>query len=131
MNTIRQILNEDRENTEPNFLKLKSAYDFQIQYLIDSKRDKFLTVDLLIRVNNIIIGSQNTHLRTHNVRTALCNKYYMEHNKIETALYTLVDNFNDRRITHKQFVRLFLDQIHPFADGNGRTSKILFADKLA
>ena len=55
----------------------------------------------------------------------------MEHNKIEASLYTLVDDLNDRRITHKQFVHLFLDQVHPFADGNGGTCKILFADKLA
>ena len=91
----------------------------------------FLTMDSLIRLNNIITRSKNAHLRTHNVKAALCSKYYMEHDKIEVALYSLVDNFSDRRITHKQFVHLFLDQIHPFADGNERTCQILFTDKLA
>ena len=104
MNVIRQILNEERENTDLNFLRLKSAYDFRTQYLIESNGDMFLTVDSLIRLNNIITGSKNTHLRTHNVRAALCSKYFIEHNKIEAALYTLVDDFNGRRITHKQFL---------------------------
>ena len=46
---------------------------------------------------------------------------------IEAALYCLVDQFNDRLMSHKDFCRIFLDQIHSFRDGNGRTCKILFA----
>ena len=88
-------------------------------------------MDSLIRLNNIITAAHNIHLRTHNVRTAgyRCI-HYMTFDKIEAALYGLVDDFNDRRITHREFVRIFLDQIHPFSDGNGRTCKILFADKF-
>ena len=54
----------------------------------------------------------------------------MDANKIELALYGLVDNFNDRRITHREFALGFLDKIHPSADGNGRTCKILLVDKI-
>ena len=50
----------------------------------------------------------------------------MDFSKIESELYNLVDQFNDRYISNRQFCKKFLDDIHPFADGNGRTCKILF-----
>ena len=129
MNAIHQILEEERESSALNTSRVKSAYDFKSQYLKNSNGDLFLTVDSLIRLNNIT-GSRHTRLRTHNVKPACFNKQYMDANKIETALYGLVDDFNDRRITHRDFVLLFLNEIHPFADGNGRTCKVLFADKI-
>ena len=49
---------------------------------------------------------------------------------VEVALYSLVDQFNDTVISHKNFCRTFLDQIHPFRDGNGRTCKFLFSDQI-
>ena len=42
---------------------------------------------------------------------------------VEAALYSLVNQFNDRTISHKGFCKTFLGQIHPFRDGNGRTYK--------
>ena len=54
----------------------------------------------------------------------------MDASRIETELHSLVDKFNDRRITSRIFCDTFLDKIHPFADGNGRTCKILFDDKI-
>ena len=49
----------------------------------------------------------------------------MDKDDIEQALYTLVDNFNDRIISKKDFCEIFLDRIHPFRDENGRTCKVL------
>ena len=40
---------------------------------------------------------------------------------IDIDIYTLVDNFNDRTISKKDFCKIFLDRIRPFRDGNGRT----------
>ena len=54
----------------------------------------------------------------------------MDKSLVEAALYSLVDQFNDRTTSHKDFCRTFLDQIHPFWDGNGRTCKILFSDQI-
>ena len=54
----------------------------------------------------------------------------MDASRIEAELYSLVDKFNDRRITPRAFCNTFLDKIHPFADGNDRTCKILFDDKI-
>ena len=92
---IKRILEEERETSDLNALSLKSAYDFRNQYLMDSNESLFLTVDSLNRLNNIITGSRNTQLRTHNVKAAGLNNYYMTYNKIEAALYGLVDDFND------------------------------------
>ena len=48
----------------------------------------------------------------------------MHFSKIEQQLQILIDNDNDRMISKKEFLNLFLS-IHPFLDGNGRTVKIL------
>ena len=53
----------------------------------------------------------------------------MNFSQIESELYVLVDKFNERQITARCFCNKFLDEIHPFSDGNGRTCKILFEDK--
>ena len=54
----------------------------------------------------------------------------MDVSRIKAELYSLVGKFNDRRITTRAFCDTFLDKIHPFADGNSRTCKILFDDKI-
>ena len=125
MKAINQILKEEREESNLNAWRLKAAYNYKNQYLIDSKGSLFLTVDSLIQLNNIITGS---NLRIYHVRPAgYRSKKYMTTDKIEASLYGLIDDFNDRRILHRFFCQTFLDQIHSFADGNGRACKILFA----
>ena len=54
----------------------------------------------------------------------------MDFTRIESELYRLVDQFNERKITARTFCDIFLDKIHPFADGNHRTCKNLFEDKI-
>ena len=121
-----KILKEDDEFNVQNTIRIKYARGFKNQELINKDGDLFLTVDSLIRINNIITNSHNLHLRRHNVKPAGYNKQYMDASRIETELYSLIDKFNDTRITSRTFCDTFLDKIHPFADGNGRTCKILF-----
>ena len=102
----------------------------RIRKFINKDGDLFLTSDSLIRINSIITNSHNLHLRRQNVKPAGYNKQYMGVSRIETELYSLVDKFNDRRITSRTFCDTLLDKIHPFADGNSRTYKILFDDKF-
>ena len=125
-----KILKEEGELNVQNVMRMKYARDFKNQELINKDRDLFLTVDSLIRINNITTNSHNLHLRRHNVKPAGYNKQYMDAIRMETELYSLVDKFNDRRITSRTFCDTFLDKIHPFADGNGRTCKILFNGKI-
>ena len=80
-----------------------------------------MTVDSLITLNNIVTDSQNLFLRDVNVKPAGFDKTF-----IESALYQLVDQFNGGKLTHHQFSNIFLNLIHPYRDGNGRTCKILF-----
>ena len=125
-----KVLKEEDEFNVQNAMRMKYACDFKNQELINKDRDLFLTVDSLIRINNIITNSHNLHLRHHNVKPAGYNKQYMDVSRIEAELYSLVDKFNDRRITSRAFCDTFLDKIHPFADGNGRTCKTLFDGKI-
>ena len=125
-----KIFKEDGEFNVQNVMRMKYACDFKNQEVINKDGDLFLTVDSLIRISNIITNSHNLHLRRHNVKPAGYNKQYMDAIRIETELYSLVHKFNDRRITSRTFCNIFLDKIHQFADGNGRTSKILFDDKI-
>ena len=135
--SIFQILAEEGElmnNNElynlPNIIKMRYARDFKNENLINKDGDLFLTVDSLIRLNNIITDSNNVNLRTCNVKPAGYDRYYLHFELIEDALYSLVDLFNERKITARQFCYSFLNDIHPFKDGNGRTCKILFEDKI-
>ena len=130
LDALMQILKEEDEFNIENAMRMKYAWDFKNQELINKDGDLFLTVDSLIRINNIITNSYNLHLRRHNVKHAGYNKQYMNASRIEAELYSLIDKFNDRRITPRAFCNTFLDKIHQFADGNSRTCKILFDDKI-
>ena len=50
----------------------------------------------------------------------------MDKSLIEPALHQLVNEFNDRKLTRKQFCNIFVNLIHPSLDGNDRICKILF-----
>ena len=124
-----KILIDEKELTETNLERLIQARIYKDKELITADNDLLLTVDSLITLNNIVTGSHNLSLRSVNVRPAFHKKQYMDFTKIEFELYKLVDAFNDRYITIRQFYHIFLNEIHPFLDGNGRTCKLLFEDK--
>ena len=93
---------------------MKSALKYKNTYLADNNGDLFLTVDSLINLNNIITDSGNITLRDVNVKPAGYDKTYMDKSLIEPALYQLVNEFNERKLTRKQFCNVFLNFIHPF-----------------
>ena len=118
------ILNEEKEMNDVNFFRMVEAYKYIQQELLTTDGDLFFTVDSLITLNNIITGSSNILLRQTNVKPAGYNKQYMHPDKIESELYRLVDQFNDRFISKRYFIKKFLNEIHPFLDGNGRLVKL-------
>ena len=125
-----KILIEEKELTTLNLKRMIDACNYKNSELINSDSDLFLTVDSLITLNNIILGSNNMLLRCVNVKPAFYNKQYLDFSKIEFELYKLIDLFNDRYITHTDFCQTFLNEIHPFLDGNGSTCKILFENRF-
>ena len=120
------ILNEESELSDDNFYRMVKAYQYIQEELLTSEGDLFLTVDSLITLNNIITNSNNIFLRQTNVKPAGYNKQYMHFDHIESELYRLIDQFNDRYISKRYFIKKFLNDIHPFADGNGRVVKLCF-----
>ena len=120
------ILNEEKEMNEVNFSRMVNAYKYIQRKLLSTDGDLFLTVDSLITLNNIITNSNNIFLRQTNVKPAGYNKQYMHFDKIESELYRLIDQFNDRFISKRYFIKKFLNEIHPFLDGNGRLVKLCF-----
>ena len=131
LQSLIKILDEEKELNNINLIRMISARTFKNKELINADGDLFLTVDSLITINNCITGSRNIQLRKVNVRSAFYfNKQYMDFTRIESELYKLVDRFNERKITPRTFCDIFLGKIHPFADGNGRTCKLSFKDKI-
>ena len=126
MDKLQVILLEESEFTDHNYELMQTALEYWNTYLIDKNGKLFLTVDSLITLNNIITHSQNLFLRDVNAKPAGFDKMYFDKSLFEQALYLLVDKFNERKVTHNQFCNIFLDLIHPFRDGNGRTWKIWF-----
>ena len=122
---LSKILKEENEYTYNNLFRLKSALEYKREYLTDTNGKVYLTLDGLIRINNLILKTYNTRLRTVNVKPRGYDKEYMDFFSIEPTLRGLIDNFNLGRINEKTFVETFL-KIHPFLDGNGRTCKVLF-----
>ena len=118
------ILNEEKEISEDNFFRMVKAYRYIQSELLTTDGDIFFTVDSLITLNNIITNSNNIFLRQVNVKPAGYNKQYMHFDKIESELYRLIDQFNDRFISKRYFFIKFLNEIHPFLDGNGRLVKL-------
>ena len=129
LDSLLKILNEEGELNNKNLFQMMLARQFKNKELVNEDGDLFLTVDSLIRINNYITDSRNIQLRQINVKPAFYEKH-MDFTRIESELYRLVDQFNERQITPRRFCDIFLDKIHPFADGNGRTCKILFEDKI-
>ena len=121
-----KILNEEGELKKKNLFQMMLALQFKNKELLNQDCYLFLTVYLLITLNNYITDSHNIQLRQMNVKAAFFNKQYMDFTRIESELYLLVDKFNERQITPRIFCDIFLNKIHLFSDGNGRTCKILF-----
>ena len=59
----------------------------------------YLTVGFLIKINNIITGSNNITLRKLNVKPYGFDEMFMDKEIIEDKLYQIIDQFNKRRVT--------------------------------
>ena len=87
----------------------------------------YLTVDLLIEINNIITVSYYITLKKVNVKLYELDKMYMDEDLTEDKINVL-NELNEREITSTKVISTHLNKIHPFYDSNGRTCKIPFAN---
>ena len=122
---IKQILNEEKEYSKKKFINMLKSYVFIQNNLKENGKNLLLTMQSLLDLNNIILNTKNPTFRLKQVKPAGYNFHYMDYKIVSFHLQILVDNWNSRYLTPRRFIQSFLE-IHPFLDGNGRTSKILF-----
>ena len=103
LQALFKILNEENELNNKNLFLMMNAREFKNRELINKDGDLFLTIDSLIRINNYITGSRNIQLRQINVKPAFSNKQYMDFTRIESELYRLLDQSNERKTTPRTF----------------------------
>lgn len=70
MDALQKILVEEGENNDVNYYFMPAVLEYKNAYLTNKNRDMVLAVDSLIRLNNIIAGSQHIGLRHVNVKPA-------------------------------------------------------------
>ena len=72
----------------------------------------------MIYVKNIITDSNNIGLRKVNDKPNGCDEINIEKDLLEDKLYQLIDQFNVRKISHRDFFFTLLNNVHHFYDGN-------------
>ena len=115
---IKMILKEEKEYHKVNENNLMKGYIFKKKYLLSDNNDLFLTFDSLTEINNIILNQNNNSLRLCQVKPAGYGFEYMHFSEISSKLQILIDKFNNRLISKRNFMAEFLT-IHPFPDENG------------
>ena len=113
---IKEILISEKEFTDTNHERLKKVLCYIENNLIDPDGNMYLTVDFLMKINNMITGSNNITLRKVNVMPYGFDKMYMGKYLIEDNYYQLIDQFNEKKISSVKFYSILLKKIHSFCD---------------
>ena len=128
-------------------LDLKAAYDYGMQWI---KRHEDITVDWLVLLASKVMAHTGSEyhaaggdfsaakgdLRKLNVTAGLVGKSYMSYLKVPARLTDFCEELNRRRkaLDAKDVIAIYelsfwahfeLVTIHPWADGNGRTCRLL------
>lgn len=110
-----------------------------------SKKKQKISIDLIKQVArlvmkntggliNTISGTFDTSLGDlRKAQVYVESKYFPDFSKVENLLIKLIDNINQRidKVSDNEIIKLSADihynlvNIHPFGDGNGRTSRLM------
>ena len=86
---LKEILVSEKELADTNYQSFKKAMSCIENNLIDSDGNRYLTVNYLIEVKNIIVGSNNITFRKVNVKPYGFEKIYIEKDLIEDKFYRI------------------------------------------
>jgi Fic family protein len=126
-------------------LMVKDHYNAFIKIKQDAINKRKLSIDFIQEVNALVMKttgamtnaiSGNFDTSKGDLRLAqvyVDKKYFPDFNKVPRLLQELVKNVNDRidKVADDDIIKLSADihynfvNIHPFGDGNGRTSRLL------
>ena len=123
---LEKILVSEKELSDINFERLRKALTHIKNNLFDSDNNMYLAFNLLIDINNMITGSNSITQRKVNNKLYRYDKMYIDQDLIKYKLYELIDQFDERKISHRDFHFALLHNIYPFYDGDWKTCKIFF-----
>lgn len=126
-------------------LMVKDHYNAFLKIKQDAIKKRKLSIDFIREVNALIMKSTGAMMSTISGNFDTSNgdlrlaqvyvdkKYFPDFHKVPQLLEKLVENVNDRidKVSNTEIIKLSADihynlvNIHPFGDGNGRTSRIL------
>ncbi len=126
-------------------LMVKDHYNAFIRIKQDAIKKRKLSIDFIQEINALVMKSTGAITSTisgnfdtskGDLRLAqvyVDKKYFPDFNKVAKLLEDLEKNVNDRidKVTGDEIIKLSADihynfvNIHPFGDGNGRTSRLL------
>lgn len=126
-------------------LMVKDHYNAFLKIKQDAINKRKLSIDFIKEINAMVMKSTggmissisgNFDTSKGDLRLAqvyVDKKYFPDFNKVPKLLEELVENVNDRidKVSDDDIIKLSADthynfvNIHPFADGNGRTSRLL------
>jgi Fic family protein len=126
-------------------LMVKDHFNAFVKIKQDALNKRKLSIEFIQEINSLVMKSTGamTNTISGNFDTSkgdlrleqvyVDKKYFPDFKKVPTLLDALVKNVNDRidKVTGEDIIRLSADihynfvNIHPFGDGNGRTTRLL------
>jgi Fic family protein len=106
----------------------QAALEYLFKYLAEKKP---LNEELILKLHGILMNATRSDAgiwRNHGVRILGTNVPTANHLKIPIFITELIRDINNEQkdiIAHTSLIHARFEQIHPFADGNGRVGRLL------